>query len=104
MSQPNQFTSDKAVATKSKTTEALKSEVIGKAEQSPVSMSYEVTATIKETLFKAQNRKVTIEGIIAAFQVELQDVLKVIDASEASLSILEEKNRPQFTSIDGGQS
>lgn len=100
----NQHDNSKTRVAKTETTEALKSEIIGKAQQSPVSMSYEVTATIKETLFKAQNRKVTIEGIIAAFQVELQDVLKVIDASEASLSILEEKNRPQFTSIDGGQS
>lgn len=100
----NQHDNSKTRVAKTETAEALKSEIIGKAEQSPVSMSYEVTATIKETLFKAQNRKVTIEGIIAAFQVELQDVLKVIDASEASLSILEEKNRPQFTSIDGGQS
>lgn len=96
MTQPNQFTSDKAVATKRKTTEALKSEIIGKAEQSPVNMSSDVGAVARETIFKAQNRKSIVEATIHSFQSELEDLNKVISACEAMVSIIEEKSRPEI--------
>lgn len=103
MTHPNQYTSDKAVSAKAKTTEALKGEMVGKSVQEPIPMSSEVSASIRETLFKAENRKTVVEGIILAFQAELKDLNRVIEASEASLAILEEKNRPVLTAIDGGQ-
>lgn len=99
----NQHDNSETRVAKAKTTDALKAEVIPKATQEPIKATDSYMAYLRETKFKASNRKVEVETIIMSFQAELADLNKLLDAAEASESILEEKSRPQFTSIDGGQ-
>lgn len=103
MSQVNQHTSDKAVAPKAKTTDALRAEIVPPATQEPVQASGRLDVYLREEQFKTKNRIAEVDVIIRSFQAEKDDLSKTLDAIEAGMTILAEKNRPQFTAIDGGQ-
>lgn len=103
MSHPNQFVTADTIAAKKEKTAALKAEIVPPATQEPVQASGRLDVYLREEQFKTKNRLAEVDVIIRSFQAEKDDLAKTLDAIEAGMTILEEKNRPQFTAIDGGQ-
>ena len=86
MSQPNQFTSEKALTTKARTTQALAAET---ASQSVIKSSDSVRAVLNQQLYKSQVRLSELDVILQAFEAEKVDENVVRASVEAALKVLE---------------
>lgn len=94
MTQNNQHQNAETRASKAKTTQALSQAV--DASQPIIKSTSHASAVLNELLFKSQNRKAELETIITALQLELSEEIQVIDATDAALAVLEQRNHPRF--------